>query len=235
MGVHNRNKQYGFASVKPRDAEVVGGKFNKKKFFIGSGVVILIALVVWGGSAFFNSDLDTKVKIGVTDLLKKEKTASTTEELSSEPLIEVKSANTASVVSAWKYSNTQNVKIALLANPDLFDYNNDTKLGCDSLVFVDKEIKRTPKILNETLKVLFGDQFDYGFPPANFIATQDKLKFDNAVIENGVAKIFLTGETTLKDKECDSKRIGNQIRATAKQFSTVKSVEIYLNGEKTEL
>lgn len=236
MGVHNRNKQYGFASVKPRDAEVVGGKINKKKLFIGIGIILLVILAIWGVNSFFKSDLDTKIKGGVVELFKKDDVANISD---SEPEIVIETNklnnNTASVSGALNWTPNQTVKIALLASPDLFDYKNEPRLDCDALVFVTKEVKRTPKILNETLKVLFSDQFDYGFPPANFIATQTELNFESAVIENGVAKVFLTGKTTISKDECDSKRIGNQIRETAKQFPTVKTVEIYLNGDKTEL
>ena len=84
--------------------------------------------------------------------------------------------------------------------------------------------------------MLFNDSFDYGFPPANFISsTQKDLKFDSAIIENGVAKVFLSGKMNIEDKDCDEDRVIYQITETAKQFSTVKSVDIFLNGKKIEL
>lgn len=236
MGVHNRNKQYGFASVKPRDAEIINNKFNKKRIFVIAGSILALALIVWGVSSFIKSDLDTKIKGGVVDLFKKEeKTESGSDTLAEVQPEDVK-ANTASVGWSNAFSNTQKVKLALLASPDLFDYKNQPKMGCDALVFVDAEVKNTPKILNSTLNLLFTDSFNYGFPPANFIATTQKnLNFDKAVIENGVAKVFLTGEMTIENKDCDSKRVITQITETSKQFPTVKAVEIYLNNKKIEL
>jgi len=61
------------------------------------------------------------------------------------------------------------------------------------------------------------------------------LKFESAVIENGVAKVFLSGKITIQNTSCDEDRVIYQITETAKQFSTVKSVDIFLNGKKLEL
>lgn len=236
MGVHNKNRQYGFGSVKPRDAEIVKSKLkiNKKAVFI-SLVILGVGLISTGLYSFFKSDLDSKAKNAVAGLFAKE----AKEDSVYTPEVDIKvnegTQNTASVVGAVNsVQNQENkVKIALLASPDLFDYKNHPILGCDALVFAQAEVPKTPKILNATLDLLFNDDFDYGFPPANFIAsTQKDLKFDSAVIENGVAKVFLTGLITVDDQKCDKNRIIYQIEETAKQFKTVKTVEIFLNGEK---
>lgn len=239
MGIHNRNKQYGFASVKPRDAEVVKNKnFNSKKLAIIGGSILVIVALVWGISEFIKSDADTKIKNGFVELFKNEDKVNT--EVKYQPEFVVNSENdvknTASVASAVNFSSKETVKLALLASPNLFDYKNHPVLGCDALVFAKAEIDKTPKVLNSTLALLFNDSFDYGFPPANFISsTQKDLKFDSAVIENGVAKVFLSGEIKVEDKKCDEDRVIYQITETAKQFSTVKSVDIFLNGKKLEL
>lgn len=236
MGVHNRNKQYGFASVKPRDAEVVNGKFNKKKVFSIIGIIVAILLIGWGATAFFKSDMDTKVKDSVSEMFKKDESKEMDEnkikgdELSVSEIMESEKG-----INKAFYSPNQQVKLAIFANPDLFDYKNEPRLGCDAMLFVNKEVKRTPKILNATLEALFNDTFDYGFPPANFVSKQSNLKFDYAVIENAVAKVFLSGQLTITNENCDSKRVIYQIQETAKQFPTVKSVEIFLNGVKMEL
>jgi hypothetical protein len=58
------------------------------------------------------------------------------------------------------------------------------------------------------------------------------LEFKNAVIANGVAKIYLTGSLVYGlDDECDVPRVPAQIQATASQFSNVISVQTYLNGK----
>jgi len=237
MGVHNRNKQYGFASVKPRDAEIVGNKFKiNKKLLVILGLVVVLGLIGWGIFNFFKSDMDTKVKEGIVNVFKKDEATedSNTSNVQNEEKGTI--TNTASIALANNFSTQQRVKLALLASPDLFDYKSQPKIGCDALVFATAEIERTPKILNETLELLFNDDFNYGFPPANFISsTQNDLKFDSAIIANGIAKVFLTGKMTITDKKCDEDRVIYQIQETAKQFKTVKSVEIFLNGEKIAL
>lgn len=239
MGAHNQGKQHGFASVKPRDAEVVNGRINKKKVLTVILSLVVVALLVWGGSYFFKNDIDSKVTGGIVDLFKKDDTAATSTESTdnqdsesgvAKPEITV---NGSYVNHQGSFVATQGVKLALVANPDLFDYKNTPRVGCDALIYSDARVAVMPKVLNSTLIMLFNDTFNYGFLPANFIAsTQKDLKFDHAVIEGGVAKVFLKGEMTISDKNCDSGRVVNQITYTAKQFPTVNSVEIYLNGNK---
>lgn len=247
MGVHNRKKQYGFGSVQPRDAEVVGKGLNKK-FIINSLMAILIVALFAGTFAFFKSDLDTNLKNIASGVFKEVSEKDSKDSKESGEVIDIEAKDikftfngdknqAASIgVAGLNFGDTEKVKLAILASPDLFDYKNNKRTSCDELVFVEASIKRTPKVLNNTLSLLFNDGFDYGFPPANFISsTQKDLKFDHAVIENGVAKVFLTGKMSIEDTKCDSGRIVTQITETSKQFKTVKKVEIYLNSEKLEL
>lgn len=239
MGIHNRKKQYGFASVQPRDAQIVNKERNKKIFII-SGVVALLLIIAGTTFAVSKSDFDFKSNIAglttsVANIFKREPKVESNNENLPKIVINDSKVNS-SVAGVSVKSSVEKVKLALLASPDLFDYKNNKKIGCDALVFAEAEIPATPKVLNATLELLFNDDFDYGFPPANFISsTQNKLDFDYAVIENGVAKVFLKGEMTIEDDSCDKDRIENQIKETALQFSTIKSVEIYLNGSKIEL
>ncbi|MFA7193418.1 MAG: hypothetical protein WC087_00690 [Candidatus Paceibacterota bacterium] len=235
MGIHNRKKQYGFASVQPRDAQIVNKERNKKIFII-SGVVALLLIIVGTTFAVSKSDFDFKANIAsVASIFKREPKLEVNNEVAGEVILDNSEENPSVATSGVK-SSVEKVKLALLASPDLFDYKNNKMVGCDALVFAEAEIPATPKVLNATLELLFNDDFDYGFPPANFISsTQNKLDFDSAVIESGVAKIFLKGEMTIEDDFCDEGRIENQIKETALQFSTIKSVEIYLNGSKIEL
>lgn len=235
MGVHNRKKQYGFASVQPRDAEIVNKERNKK-VFITSLIIVLLLILAGSIFAFSKSDVDLKSKLAnVASVFKKEDTVSG--DIVEGLTVEVKDSGIKTVpVPAVYNTGVEKVKLALLASPELFDYRNHEIVGCDALVFAQAEIPTTPKVLNLTLALLFTDTFDYGFMPANFISsTQKDLEFDHAVIENGVAKVYLKGEMTIDNESCDKARIGYQIRETAKQFPTVKTVEIFNNGSKIEL
>jgi hypothetical protein len=128
-------------------------------------------------------------------------------------------------------SGTVTVYTALLANPNLFDFSNQYARGCDVLVMVPHAIAPTPRVLNTALAILFADEKDYGFPPANFIATQDNLAFYYATITNGIANVYLTGVVGPIDGVCDVPRIETQITETALQFPTVQGVRIFLNNE----
>lgn len=230
MGFHNQKKQYGFSGVKLREAEVVKEKNIKKQVFI---TIIVLAVAVLAGSLFvaFKKDLFS------FDFIKSAFVFSDKEENENNNEIVENTALVSGAVdnNIVNYNSTETVRLAILANPDLFDYQNQPVLGCDAIVYARVDINKTPKILNATLSTLFNDDFDYGFLPANFISTQKDLDFDYALIENGIAKVFLKGKVGPIESECDQTRIQNQITETAKQFNTVKSVEIYLNGEKFEI
>jgi hypothetical protein len=236
MGVHNRKKQYGFASVNPRDAQIVN-KEKSKKVIIISFVVVLLLILTGSVFAISKMDIDLKSNIAnIAEVFKRDEKVSDEGDLPLNIEIKDSSVKTVPAVVSGGKKTVEKVKLALLASPDLFDYRNNEVVGCDALVFAQAEIPATPKVLNSTLALLFTDKFDYGFPPANFISsTQKDLSFDFAIIENGVAKVFLKGETTIENATCDEDRIGYQIRETSKQFPTVKTVEIYLDGIKTEL
>jgi|GEM_PF-1354995 hypothetical protein len=139
------------------------------------------------------------------------------------------------VVENQKPFMASEVNIALLASPDLFDYSNNNREACDVVVMVPQTIAPTSQVLNAAIAILFTDTFDYGFPPANFIATQKNLAFQGATIENSVARVFLTGTVGPIVGVCDVPRIETQIEETALQFATVNRVEIYLNGEILEV
>jgi hypothetical protein len=123
------------------------------------------------------------------------------------------------------------VQIATLANDDGDGVIVGDKMGCDIVRMVYRYIEPTPAILNATIKELFNykEQFDY--MPGNFVASQKNLKFEKATLEEGTAKIYLTGEVEYSGV-CDNPRLAGQIKATAKQFGTVYDVKIYLNDKE---
>jgi len=125
------------------------------------------------------------------------------------------------------------IKLALLAGAFYDDVNLvGKKRGCDTVVMVEQTIPNSPAVLNGALSALFSKQVQTDFLPGNFISTQDNLDFEKATIENGVAKVYLTGEEGPVAGDCDADRTKIQVEETALQFSTVSSVEVYLNGEK---
>jgi len=127
-------------------------------------------------------------------------------------------------------SNKIAVKIATLSSDDYDGAITGEKAGCDIIRMIYRYIEPTPAILNATMKELFVYNQDFDYLPGNFISKQTKLKFEKATLENGLAKIYLTGEVVYGGV-CDDPRLTIQVTETAKQFETVKDVEIYLNGK----
>lgn len=109
--------------------------------------------------------------------------------------------------------------------------------GCDRVVFREVAIAPTTAPLTSALETLFSYEEAEVDGLTNFIAeTRDTLSFERAeVTSDGVAEIFLSGELSGLAGVCDNPRARIQIEETALQFSTVDSVQLYLNGEMTDL
>lgn len=215
---HNKDRQQGFAGV--GTVTQVGTRTGSLRTRIIMGIIIVaiiggIGYLVWPNRA---SDSATDSVAAQNDAAGAENTAVVDE-----------TARTQETAGA-AYTGTQ-VRVAVLADPDLFDYTNEPVRGCDAVVLVPKQIAPTPKVLNAAINTLFTDSFDYGFTPGNFIATQKELAFSHATITDGVAQIYLTGKVGPIAGTCDVPRIETQLRETALQFGSVSSVAIYLNGE----
>jgi hypothetical protein len=124
------------------------------------------------------------------------------------------------------------VKIALLDTAG----GSGKQRGCDTVAMVTRQITSTPAPLTAALRELFAIDQNMVGDLYNFIAnTNDTLAFDRTTVENGTAKIYLTGSLSGLAGVCDNPRAAIQIEETALQFATVSSVEIYLNGVKTSL
>lgn len=141
------------------------------------------------------------------------------------------------ILSTFRFiePSTSTVKIALIAPGD--NGKSGKKVGCeDSVVFVERNTPKTIQPLNEAFKQLFslGTSEYQGLYNVIYKMQSEEtgnLKFDHATIENGAAKIYLTGGFGGFGGICDEVRVRPQIEETAKQFSNVQKVETYLNGE----
>ena len=134
-------------------------------------------------------------------------------------------------------STTMKVKVALLG-AQMETSNKNNFRGCDVFELVDREVLYSTTPLNSALRELFSKKniwMPSELVPGNFIASQKELFFDKVDIQNNVAKIYLIGKTGPLNGVCDSPRLRIQLEETVLQFSTVKSVEFYLNNIKTNL
>lgn len=127
------------------------------------------------------------------------------------------------------------VSLAVL-NPNLIDGEKPDQ-GCDKVVFIERAVPATTAPLTAALTELFSLKGPWLTDNQyNFISqTNSTLLFDHATVANGTANIYLTGALSGLAGVCDDPRASIQIKQTALQFSTVQNVQLYLNGEPTDL
>lgn len=104
-------------------------------------------------------------------------------------------------------------------------------IGCgDSVLGVDVTIPPTPAPLQGALNYLLSlndpNYGESGF--SNTLAPSD-LRVDSATIVNGLATVNMSG-TLVINGVCDAPRVQAQLEETVRQFSSVSSVSILLNG-----
>lgn len=120
------------------------------------------------------------------------------------------------------------VKIFLIALDD--NGKSGPAVGCgDSAVEVNRVVAPTNAPLKAALnELLLLHQRDYGQSGLYNALYQSDLQVQSATVANGKATIKLTGKL-LMGGECDDPRVEAQLTQTALQFSTVTSVEIFIN------
>jgi Sporulation and spore germination len=126
-------------------------------------------------------------------------------------------------------AGTTRVKLYFVAIDD--NGKSGEKIGCnDSLVAVDREIPATSAPLTAALNELFSlkDRY-YGQSGMYNALYQSKITIESVTIVDGKATINLSGSLVLNGV-CDNPRVEAQIEQVALQFSTVKTVEVFLNN-----
>lgn len=107
-------------------------------------------------------------------------------------------------------------------------------VGCGAQVFfAPHTVPKTTTVLNATYKLLFDIKAAPEIPTDGFrntIAGYTKLFYDNVSLENGTAKVYLTG-SMYGPGHCAEPEIQSQMIQAALQYSTVNKVEIYVNGK----
>lgn len=129
--------------------------------------------------------------------------------------------------------NAGDVKIFLIALND--NGAGGKKIGCnDSVVGVDVILPDSVALLRGALDKLLSVRSQYYGQSGLYHALfRSDLKLESVAIQNGLATIKLTGALTLGGT-CDAPRVLAQLEETALQFSTVKQVNILVNGKKLQ-
>lgn len=121
------------------------------------------------------------------------------------------------------------VKIFLIALED--QGISGELIGCgDSAVSVTRQITPTTKPLTEAFNelLLIKTQY-YGESGLYNALYQSTLKLDSAEVVGTTATIYLSGSLVLGGT-CDNPRVEAQLKSTALQFSTVRTVNIFINN-----
>ena len=144
------------------------------------------------------------------------------------------SAEVLATKEATPVQDSREVKVYLVAVGD--DGYSGKRIGCgDSLVAVTRTSSKSTTPLKAALEELLAmpRETKREMPKeglGNYVFGPD-LKLSSASISKGTATIRFSGEISVAGI-CDEPRITEQIRATAKQFPTVKRVKVFV-GKRT--
>ena len=124
-------------------------------------------------------------------------------------------------------AKSQTVKIYLVALND--NGKIGRRIGCgDSIVPITRTISSTSAPLQVAIEALLNQPAqDARHPHLKNFWTGRNLGIQTLSVRDGVARIHLSGEVFVAGV-CDQPRIIEQIETTAKQFSSVKSVKVFM-------
>lgn len=135
-------------------------------------------------------------------------------------------------------TNYDNLRMFTTVNIPIFIESSDagkiegTESECGTILMVERTVSATPAPLNAAYQELFRFKNDLDFYTGNYLSkNHPDLRFDKAIIENKIAKIYLEGKMSQIQEDCDENRVKILLEETALQYKTVEAVEIYLNGD----
>ncbi len=130
------------------------------------------------------------------------------------------------------FSSIETIKVKAYFNNEKFD----PEASCNKVFAVEREFPKTEAVaraaLEELLKGPYGDEKDDGF----FTSINAGVKIQKLVIEGGVAKADFSDALEFQvGGSCRVSAIRAQITQTLKQFPTVQSVIISINGRTEDI
>jgi hypothetical protein len=107
-------------------------------------------------------------------------------------------------------------------------------VGCGARIFfAPHTVPKTTAVLDATYKLLFDIKPVPEIPEDNFrntLGAYTKLFYDSVTLNNGTAKLYLTG-SMYGPGHCAEPEVRAQIDQAALQYDSVKKLEVYLNGQ----
>jgi hypothetical protein len=140
----------------------------------------------------------------------------------------------AASATATRSAGFTRISICLVALSDAG--HSGREIGCgDSAILVEREISPTLGPLKAAVEELLSMHDPYYGQSGLYNALyQSQLRVQSVVLDSqGVATIKLTG-TLLTGGTCDAPRVIAQFEETGRQFSTVKSVTVLVNGKRLQ-
>jgi len=139
-------------------------------------------------------------------------------------------ASAAAVPAAQSKQRTREVKVYLVALDD--KGKRGRRIGCDdSLVAVTRTVAATGTPLKAAVEELLAVPREYEGGLGNYWAGEGLRVRSVLVNRSGAATIRVEGTLPVAGV-CDVPRIEEQIKATARQFRGVRSVRVFLNGQR---
>lgn len=125
------------------------------------------------------------------------------------------------------------VRLALLDTPA---EGEAPDAGCDAVAYERFQVPGNTPPLDAALETLFALDTERVRGYRNFLSrTTDSLRLVRTERARGTARIHLAGRLSGLRGVCDDPRAAIQIRYTALQVDGIERVELYLEGEPTDL
>lgn len=108
-------------------------------------------------------------------------------------------------------------------------------IGCGADIFyAPHAIPKTEQVLDNTYRMLFDIKHSPEISADGFrntVAAFDRTFYDRVTLQNGIAKVYLTGNI-MSPGTCADPEFKAQIEAVAFQFESVKEIQVYLNDQR---
>jgi len=118
-------------------------------------------------------------------------------------------------------------------------FNNnemDSEFSCNKVFYTEREILKVPSIATATLQELLGGPSDAEKSQGFFSSIKQGVEIQSLIIENGVVKVDFSEQLEYKvGGSCMVSAIRAQITETLKQFPTIESVVISINGRTEDI
>lgn len=131
-----------------------------------------------------------------------------------------------------KISGGEKTKIKIFFNNNKMD----SEFSCNKVFYTEREILKVPSIATVTLQELLNGPNEAEKSQGFFSSINQGVEIQSLVIENGIAKVDFSEQLEYKvGGSCMVSAIRAQITETLKQFPTVKSVAISINGRTEDI